>query len=143
MPLCGEGHAIFQPAGKCPNLNAKKKSEGKIIANGELADGYGTWYVREITASQAENEQRSGQDAKQCGQQPSVRVETRFGASSKDALALLLQSQCEGGHLPVGEHGHELRLCRTPCHRWGIVAGTRLFARLAARLSTWFLPKRV
>jgi hypothetical protein len=124
-------------------LKSKKENDGKIIAIGELADGWGSWHVREITASQAENEQRFGQDAKQCGQHPSVRVETRFGASSKDALALLLQSQFEDDHLHGGEHAHELYLCRKLCRRLGIAVRTGLFARLAARLSTWILPKKV
>jgi hypothetical protein len=129
--------------GERPNLESENKSEDKIIAKGELADGYGTWYVREITASQAGNEQRSDQDAKQCGQQPSVRVETRFGVSSKHAVALLLQSQCEGDHLPVGENAHEVHLFQRLYRRLGIVGHIRLFARPDPPLSTWILPKRV
>jgi hypothetical protein len=124
-------------------LNRERKNEGKIIAKGELADGWGSWYVREITASQAETEQRSGQDAKQGSLRPSVRVQTRFGASSKDALALLLQSQCGCDHPHVGEHAHELRLFQRLYRRLGIVTRTRLFARSTDWLSTWILPKRV
>lgn len=70
------------------------KSKGKIVAQGELADGWGTWYVREITASQSENEQCSGQGVRRCSQPTFVKVETPFGEPSKDYLAVLLRSGC-------------------------------------------------
>jgi len=56
-----------------------------------------------ITASESENEQRSGRDVRRCIQSTFVKLETPSGEPSSHPLAVLLRSECPHDHPPAGE----------------------------------------
>src|SRR2546430_6272249 len=118
-------------------------SKVKLIAKGELADGWGSWYVREIKASQAENEQCSDQGVRRCSQPTFVKVETASGGLSNDSLAVLLRSGCPEDRPLAFESAPKFLRIQKLCRRLMISVGIRFVACRVLRLSTWILPNKV
>lgn len=122
-------------------IKRRIRQGGKIIAKGELADGYGTWYVREIKRPLGGILQCLGLGAVRCNRRTFVKFEIPPGASSTARLAALFQSQPKSDHQLEAENvPKESRFHKRFRHPLAEF-GTRLAVYPIRQLAIWILPR--